>query len=519
VDSLSTLPLPLASVNSYSMPQSPSSDIMSPSLASNIATVSLLLATPSSILGSSSPSSNIFHMSSVSSLSEASVLSLSTRETVSITSSIPSTHTLFSVDHSSSSIVAARTPLASVASSNAISGYITMSDISFVSVVSSPTNVAADISSASPNPMFSIHSAVPSPTISKVSFATTISSSAFGDSLSIAVTETSLSPTSALSLYIASSMVPPTTKEPTLPPTTRKPTLPPDESVDVACFITFNVTFLEKYAVPKSPDFIKLDEEIIPLLAVVYEKHIGVDYQSVTTVKFIDAKRLGIQIEYKIRISIKNKLEKDIKNMVTSVSTEYLEGKIFKTRVRFVRFLKNSFSIKDERKTVPKNEEKVVVLAEFKIESRSFSPQLENEASVEYQELKAEVERTLNRTFQAVPGFIKAIVKKFKSGSVIVDFDMIFDTKQAGKDTQEIQKRVEATFEKATADNSLGNFTVSGKLTILKVEGQASAKTSSSSTIATWVIVLIVSCVVLAVMLVLLILQWVSGKLSFHYIF
>ena len=152
---------------------------------------------------------------------------------------------------------------------------------------------------------------------------------------------------------------------------------------------------------------------------------------------------------------------------------------------------------------------------EHSLAARSFSPKLEEKTSIEYQQLKTEVERTLNRTFQAVPGFIKAIVKKFRSGSVIVDFDMIFDTKAAGKDTQEIQKRVEDTFKKATADSSLGNFTVSGKLTILKVEGQASAKTSSSSTLATWVIVLIVSCVVFAVMLILLILQWVCGNYPF----
>ena len=143
--------------------------------------------------------------------------------------------------------------------------------------------------------------------------------------------------------------------------------------------------------------------------------------------------------------------------------------------------------------------------------AKDFTESLKIETSVAYKELKKDIERTLNRTFQGLLGFIKAVVKKFKKGSVVVDFDMIFDTKTAGKDTSEILKRVEETYTQATADGDLGNFTVTSELKILKVEAQSATGSSSSSKMATWVIVLIVCCIVLAFMAILLILQWVSA--------
>ena len=141
--------------------------------------------------------------------------------------------------------------------------------------------------------------------------------------------------------------------------------------------------------------------------------------------------------------------------------------------------------------------------------ARAFIPQLQEITSPQYIELKRDVELILNRTYQDVAGFVKAVVQKFSKGSVVVDFELIFDTKTAGKDTKEIQKRVEDAYKKATADKSLGNFTVTEELKILKVQTQVAASSSTSTTIATWVIVLIVSCVVLLALLILLVLQWV----------
>ena len=149
--------------------------------------------------------------------------------------------------------------------------------------------------------------------------------------------------------------------------------------------------------------------------------------------------------------------------------------------------------------------------------AKVFTESLKNEASLEYIELKRDVERTLNRTYQGVLGFIKAVVKKFKKGSVIVDSDLIFDTKTAGKDTNEIVQRVEKTYNQATLDGHLGNFTVTNQLKILKVEAQSATSSSSSSKIATWVIVLIVCCIVLAIMAILLILQWVGANSSLSF--
>ena len=105
----------------------------------------------------------------------------------------------------------------------------------------------------------------------------------------------------------------------------------------------------------------------MPHLANVYEKYIASYYRSVLTVRFIDAKRLGTQIEYKIYLKLKNLNENEINNRVTSISVEYLEGMTFKVNQKTVRFLKNSFAIKIDNKVEPKEEEKVVILVEFKI--------------------------------------------------------------------------------------------------------------------------------------------------------
>ena len=152
-----------------------------------------------------------------------------------------------------------------------------------------------------------------------------------------------------------------------VPSTTKQPTIAPDERVEVSCYITFNLTFREEYGNAKSPEFKSLDEQVVPQLAHEYEKYISNNYRSVLTVRFIDAKRLGTQIEYKINLKLTNLKEDEINNKVTSISIEYLEGKTFKVDQKTVRFLKNSFAIKVDNKVEPKEEEKVVILAEFTI--------------------------------------------------------------------------------------------------------------------------------------------------------
>ena len=117
----------------------------------------------------------------------------------------------------------------------------------------------------------------------------------------------------------------------------------------------------------ESAEFKELDERIVPILANVYEVHIVQNYRLVKAIRFINARRLGTQIEYKIYLSVNGLKEGQINNVITSISAEYLEGKDFKTKKEVVRFLKNSFEVKDDRKVEPKKEEKVVVVAEFKI--------------------------------------------------------------------------------------------------------------------------------------------------------
>ena len=98
-----------------------------------------------------------------------------------------------------------------------------------------------------------------------------------------------------------------------------------------------------------------------------------------------------------------------------------------------------------------------------------------------------------------------AIVKKFSQGSVIVDYELIFDTKTAGKDQQELTNKVKSTTEKSIEDGKLGDFNVTkDSFVVTGVETKTSKATGTSSKTPTWVIVLVVSCIVVAALLVLL---------------
>ena len=142
--------------------------------------------------------------------------------------------------------------------------------------------------------------------------------------------------------------------------------------------------------------------------------------------------------------------------------------------------------------------------------SAPYDKKLSDSESQEYKKLKVEVEQVLNMTFQDLPGFIKAVVNSFKNGSIVVDFNLIFDSSKAGTDTKEISNNVEQTYKKSTTDKLLGNFTVE-ELKVIKVQSQASSQTSTSSqSFATWAIVLVVCGVVIGILLMILVSQCVS---------
>ena len=137
--------------------------------------------------------------------------------------------------------------------------------------------------------------------------------------------------------------------------------------------------------------------------------------------------------------------------------------------------------------------------------AQDFSPDLNEPTSTKYIKLKFDIESTLNTTYQDLPGFIMAIVKKFSKGSVIVDYELIFDTKTAGKDQQELTNKVKGTTERSIEDGTLGAFNVTkDSFVVTGVETKTSKATGTSSKTPTWVIVLVVSCVVVAALLVLL---------------
>lgn len=102
-----------------------------------------------------------------------------------------------------------------------------------------------------------------------------------------------------------------------------------------------------------------------------------------------------------------------------------------------------------------------------------------------------------------------AIVKKFSKGSVVVDYELIFDTKTAGTDQKELTNKVKATTEKSIEDGKLGTFNVTkDSFVVTGVETKTSQrKSTSSSSIPTWVIVLVICCVVVVALLVLLVSQ------------
>eukprot|EP00795_Rhopilema_esculentum_P011522 gene11522-21742_t len=246
---------------------------------------------------------------------------------------------------------------------------------------------------------------------------------------------------------------------------------------------------------------------VVPFLASVYETHLRpFNYYAVKTISFSDARRLGTQIAFAVSFRSGSSNKEKIKGHLLDVSVTHLEGKIFKASPKPIQFAKNSFEFSEKVIVEPKKEETILVEAEFKILS-TYNKKLSDSESQEYKKLKVEVEQVLNMTFQDLPGFIKAIVNSFKNGSIVVDFNLIFDSSKAGTDTKEISNNVEQTYKKSTTDRLLGNFKVE-ELKVIKVQSQARSQTSTSSrSFATWAIVLVVCGVLIGILLMILVSQ------------
>ncbi len=141
--------------------------------------------------------------------------------------------------------------------------------------------------------------------------------------------------------------------------------------------------------------------------------------------------------------------------------------------------------------------------------TETFNPKLAVKTSPEFIELKYDLEQTLNRTYQDLKGFIKAIVKSFKKGSVVVVYDLIFDSKQSGSTTA-VKSSVETTTKASIADGTLGVYNVNpDSFVVIDVVSLKSTAKEESKSLAMWAIVLIVSSCVLLVLVILLALQWV----------
>lgn len=112
-------------------------------------------------------------------------------------------------------------------------------------------------------------------------------------------------------------------------------------------------------------------------------------------------------------------------------------------------------------------------------------------------------------------GFIKANVNSFRKGSIVVNYELIFDGTISGKNTEDVEDKVVKATSSSVKDGMLGSFNVTKNgFVILGVASPQIGPRSSGKSLVTWAIVLIVSCVVIVILVLVLVRQWVSCRIN-----
>eukprot|EP00794_Sanderia_malayensis_P016518 gene16518-18169_t len=224
-------------------------------------------------------------------------------------------------------------------------------------------------------------------------------------------------------------------------------------------------------------------------------------FNSVFVTSAFDASPLNTGVKYTVVFNTSGDssitTEDGIKALLLNVSQEKLEGWTHNN----ILFEKNTFKIITKSIVLPVKKNEITISAEIKIIEPWDTAYLDRQ-SKKYLNLKTDIEHTLQRTFQFLKGFIKAIVRSFRQGSVVIEYDLIFDNqKTSSTNLTVVEQEIVSAMGVSINDTYLGNYPVvakSFKITKATLGGPIS---TTASVLATWLIILIATLCLLFILL------------------
>ena len=127
-------------------------------------------------------------------------------------------------------------------------------------------------------------------------------------------------------------------------------------------------------------------------------------------------------------------------------------------------FVAGTFNIKPFQ---PAKEDKITFKVTIQLTSVNFSVELKNKASARFQQLEEAVREELTILYEQLKGFVEVLLISFEAGSVITNYEIIFDKKES---TTKNEKYIESSIKNITRNKlksgKLGKFNVSSSFNI-----------------------------------------------------
>ena len=189
--------------------------------------------------------------------------------------------------------------------------------------------------------------------------------------------------------------------------------------------------------------------------------------------------------------------------------TVFSKARIFNDKVKFGKiFLSDSFDIKPFK---PAKEDEIKFKAKIRLVSEPFDEDLKYKSSKKFKQLEKAVREALTFLYQKLKGFVGVVNISFEAGSVITNYEIIIDKKEAKTKNE---KSIEYNIVKITLDKlntgKLGNFTVDKSFSITLSESVSPKKEVK---VPGWAIALMVIVILVIIAFIVVAIQ----KVSFFY--
>ena len=176
------------------------------------------------------------------------------------------------------------------------------------------------------------------------------------------------------------------------------------------------------------------------------------------------------------------------------------------------RFVKDSFKIKPF--VIPK-EKKVVAVAHITVK-QNFTEELNHNNSAEYKKVERKATFSLTKIYEQIPGFFKVLILGFRKGSIVIKYEVIFDTSKQTAGNPFKKQMTEAT-EKAISNGTLGGFhVVKDSFEIEKIRGP---EHKGKQNYPKWSLYLWIGLLAVVIIIVMVVTHVVSPLLKYSLLF